>query len=155
MAAVSHLKNKKEAKLREGIEKIMTKCMLAGSPGVSAKEYIELLEASGVDLDEKEIAKIDKMTSELGIIDKNVFLAYAKKSSVFKNLLEEEKHNFDKAELAFKAIDKDASGYITVGELKKLGNMDMVKTEALMGKLDRDGDGKITLSEFRELFKNK
>ena len=80
----------------------MTKCMLAGNPGVSAKEYIELLEASGVDLDEKEIAKIDKMTNEMGIIDKSEFLAYAKKSSVFKNLLEGEKHNFDKAELAFK-----------------------------------------------------
>ena len=35
------------------------------------------------------------------------------------------------------AIDKDGSGYITVGELRKLGNMDSVKTEALMEKLDR------------------
>ena len=83
-------------------------CMLS----VSAKEYIELLEASGVDLDEKEIAKIDKMTSELGIIDKNDFLAYAKKSSVFKNLLEEEKHNFDKAELAFKVRKKFMLPYL-------------------------------------------
>ena len=35
------------------------------------------------------------------------------------------------------AIDKDGSGYITVGELRSLGNMDSVKTEALMDKLDR------------------
>ena len=54
----------------------------------------------------------------------------------------------------FQAIDKDGSGYITVGELGKLGNMDTAKTEALMEKLDRDRDGKITLSEFRELFKH-
>ena len=37
----------------------------------------------------------------------------------------------------FQAIDKDGSGYITVGELRSLGNMDSVKTEALMDKLDR------------------
>ena len=42
-----------------------------------------------------------------------------------------------------------------MGELKNLGNMSMVRTEALMDKLDTDGDGKITLSEFRELFKPK
>ena len=37
----------------------------------------------------------------------------------------------------FQAIDKDGSGYITVGELRSLGNMDSVKTDALMDKLDR------------------
>ena len=56
----------------------------------------------------------------------------------------------------FQAIDRDHSGYITLGELRKLGNkMDQEKTEALMEKLDTNGDGKITLTEFRELFKHK
>ena len=40
--------------------------------------------------------------------------------------------------LTFQAIDKDGSGFITVGELRSLGNMDSVKTEALMEKLDRN-----------------
>ena len=54
------------------------------------------------------------------------------------------------------AIDRDHSGYITAGELSRLGSkMDQEKTEALMEKLDADGDGKITLSEFRTLFKHK
>ena len=53
----------------------------------------------------------------------------------------------------FQAIDRDHSGYITMGELGKLGNkMNQEKTVALMEKLDTNGDGKITLSEFRELF---
>jgi len=155
MAAVSHLKNKKEAKLREEIEKTVHKCSQSVSHGVSVKEYLELLETNGIEIEEKEVAKLEKMASDDGLVERHDFVHYAKKSSMFKTLVDAEKHHFDKAELAFKAIDKDGSGYITLGELRKLGNMDVVKTEALMEKLDRDGDGKITLSEFRELFKPK
>ena len=55
------------------------------------------------------------------------------------------------------AVDGDNSGYITVGELGKLGGgkLDHTKTEALMDKLDTDKDGRISLDEFRKLFKEK
>jgi len=119
------------------------------------KEYLELLESSGIATEERDIARLEKIANDDGMIERSEFVSYAKRSNVFKSLQEEsEKQHFDKAELAFKAIDKDGSGYITVGELGKLGNMDAAKTEALMEKLDRDRDGKITLSEFRELFKH-
>ena len=54
-----------------------------------------------------------------------------------------------------KAVDRDNSGYITVGELGMLGGgkMDEAKTTALMAKLDTDKDGRISLSEFKKLFK--
>ena len=69
---------------------------------MSVKEYLELLEAAGVGLDDRDIAKLDKMSNEEGLIERSVFLAYAKKSSLCKSLLDAEKHQFDKAELAFK-----------------------------------------------------
>eukprot|EP00090_Calanus_glacialis_P022286 TRINITY_DN34406_c0_g1_i1.p1 TRINITY_DN34406_c0_g1~~TRINITY_DN34406_c0_g1_i1.p1 ORF type:complete len:157 (-),score=73.99 TRINITY_DN34406_c0_g1_i1:128-598(-) len=156
MAAVSHLKNKKDAKLRESIEKVMHKCSTSGGP-VSVKEYMELLESAGIVLEDKEVARLDRLTDKDGIIEREEFVNYAKKSPVMKQLLDGERaRNVDKAELAFKAIDRDHSGYITAGELSKLGDkMNQKKTEALMGKLDTNGDGKITLTEFRELFKHK
>ena len=54
-------------------------------------------------------------------------------------------------------MDRDNSGYITVGELSMLGGgkLDQEKRTALMDKLDTDGDGRISLTEFRKLFKQK
>ena len=69
---------------------------------MSGKEYLVLLEAAGISLDDKEISKVDKMTNEEGLIERKVFLDYAKKSSAIKSLMDSEKNHFDKAELAFK-----------------------------------------------------
>jgi len=162
MAALSHLKNKKESKIRDGIDKILQQCGATGSSTVSTKNYLDVMSASHVEFDKKEMSKLDKMTDDDGFMDKGEFIEYAKKSTAVKEWTDKSiggkktSHNIsvDKAEIAFKAIDKDNSGSIDIGELGKLGgNMSKKKQEALMAKLDTDGDGKITLEEFRGLFK--
>ena len=81
---------------------IMMRCSPSGSSEVSGKDYLVLLEAAGISIDDREIAKLDKMTNDEGLIDRKVFLDYAKKSSALKSLIDSEKQHFDKAELAFK-----------------------------------------------------
>jgi len=156
MAAVSHLKNRREAKTRFSVDKIINQCS-SGSK-VSLKSYLELLKGAGVALEEKEASKLEAMSDRSGNIDRMDFMVYAKKSSIFKILTDGERQQTqDKAEIAFKAVDKDNSGYISVGELGMLGGgkLDHTKTEALMDKLDTDKDGRISLDEFRKLFKEK
>ena len=75
---------------------------------MSGKDYLVLLEAAGISIDAREIAKLDKMTNEEGLIDRKVFLDYAKKSSALKSLMDSEKQHYDKAELAFKVRNKIA-----------------------------------------------
>lgn len=169
MAALSHLKNKKESRLRDGIDKIMVKCGSSPGENISVKNYLDVMSAYNIELDKKEIAKINKLSGEGGYLDREEFIEYARKSGSIRDLTDrissggksvgpsvnKPKVSLDKAELAFKAIDKDNSGSIDSSELSKLGggNMSKEKVEKLMTKLDTDGDGKITLEEFRGLFK--
>jgi len=149
------LKNKREAKTRCSVDKVVSLCSRGDK--VSVKVYLEFLEEAGVVLPDKEAAKMKKMSDDEGNIDKMEFMVYAKKSPTFRMLVTEGEGQpcKDKAEIAFKAVDRDNSGYITVGELGMLGGgkMDEAKTTALMAKLDTDKDGRISLSEFKKLFK--
>ena len=102
MAAVSHLKNKKEAKVRESIEKVITKCTEGGG-SVSVKQYIDVMSAAGVEVDTKDGGKLEKLSDEDGMIDRAEFLDYARKSSSMKEYMASERNrNIDKAEIAFK-----------------------------------------------------
>jgi len=151
---VSHLRNKKEAERRDKIDHIYNKC--CDGSGVEISRFIDYLSSVDIELDEREVQRLNKITSESGFIEKEDFQHFFKRSDTLKDFIDSQRKtdHLDKAMLAFKAIDKDNSGSITVGELGQLSAaMSKKKCEALMKKLDADGDGKITLEEFRALFK--
>ena len=101
MAAVSHLKNKKEAKVRDDIEKVVIKCLDDGN--LSVKLYRDVLGAAGVEIDSKESHKLAKLVDDDGLMNRQEFHVYARKSSAMQDYLKHEKSKgIDKAELAFK-----------------------------------------------------
>jgi len=153
MAAVTHLKNKREAERREKINQIFMRC--GDSEEIEISRFIDYLSSVNVNLDEHDVHRLNKITSEEGTILKDDFMHFFKRCDTLKDYVDSSRRaeNLDKAVLAFKAIDKDGSGSITVAELGQLSSaMSKKKCEALMKKLDADGDGKITLEEFRALF---
>ena len=52
---------------------------------------------------DREVTKLERMADDGGEIDRETFIAYAKKSEAFKDYMEaERKSGVDKAEIAFK-----------------------------------------------------
>ena len=75
MAALSHLKNKKESRLREGIDKvntggqgfwdwiafqIMIKCGSSPGESICVKNYFDVLGSYNIQPDKRDVAKINK-----------------------------------------------------------------------------------------------
>ena len=99
MAALSHIKNRKEAKARENIEQIIHKCANPGGD-VCRNTFIGLLRLenvkckmcsclffskSNVQLDPKEQLRLEKLVDESGFIKRDEFVEFAKKSSSVKD----------------------------------------------------------------------
>ena len=97
------MKNYKEAKVRVDIEKVVMKCLDDGN--VSVKLYRDVLGAAGVEIDAKESHKLGKMVDADGLINRQEFHVYARKSSAMQEYFQHERSKgIDKAELAFKVI---------------------------------------------------
>ena len=64
---------------------------------------MQVLESAGVEPNEREVAKLERMADDSGEIERETFTAYAKKSEAFNKYIESErKSGVDKAEIAFK-----------------------------------------------------
>ena len=80
------------------------------------KNYMDVIGSSHMELDKKEMTKLNKITDDEGFIDRGEFLEYARKSSAVKEFTERGacgpgtgkttsckiNKNMDKAELAFR-----------------------------------------------------
>ena len=62
-----------------------------------------------------------------------------------------EKHQRPSPEEAFKKMDANSDGFLTLEEFKTghLGQKDPAKAEEVFKKMDKDGDGKVSLEEFK------
>merc|ERR1719187_1482808 len=110
-----------------------------------------------IKMEEKEMAKMEKMADSSRKISKEEFISYSKHSKCVKEYVEKGGHpntstsrfqadpvKIDKAMAAFRAIDKDNSGFVDREEfLIFTSNLPEKKRERLLNNLDKDGDGKI------------
>ena len=67
------------------------------------------MNTANIELEERELAKIDKISSDEGLVEKERFEEFARKSHSVKELFKKERRsssiNVDKAVLAFKVND--------------------------------------------------
>ena len=63
--------------------------------------------------------------------------------------------NDDEVHEAFEDLDKDNTGYITMGDMKSFLGRDFSTEHAkrIVRESDKDGDGRISLTEFVEIMK--
>ena len=67
------------------------------------------MESSGVSPDAKEVSKLSRMAGESGEVEREQFVAFARKSEAFKDWMDADRRSHvDKAEIAFKVPQRKA-----------------------------------------------
>ena len=113
--------------MKSFILQVLSRCSLSTGGNVSVKQFLEVspvkkkldrkksnslqvLESAGVEPNDREVSKLERMADESGEIERETFSAYAKKSEAFNKYMEaERKSGIDKAEIAFKVSSKKCS----------------------------------------------
>lgn len=160
MAAAQVAKKLKDRRQKHTLEEIFRKVDRDGNGSISLSEYFGIFEEHGVNLSQAECNRVVKLAGDNGLLKKDEFIKIIRGSNFFIKTFDKNQDGIvsetemtTRAELAFKALDKDGSGYITSKELKKLSTkLSTSELKGLMKKLDSDGDGKLTFEEFKKMF---
>ena len=136
---------------------------------IFVSDYMAIMEECEIKIDDEEIEKIAAMADDKGEIKRNEFIIYMKNSDHWKQDLaskfrpgarstkvEISANRQDKAEAAFKLLDKNRDGYITKDEFANVSkNLTPKQVEAVFGKFDKNGDGRLSFGEFKQLIEGK
>jgi len=160
MAAAQIAKKLKDKRQKSYIEGIFKKMDKDGNGTISLTEYFAIFEEHGIKVNQAETNRVMKMAGEDGNLTKENFIKILRSSDLFLKAFDKNKDGIvtetemmTRAELAFSALDKDNSGYISSKELRKLSaKLSEEELQGLMMKLDSDGDGQLSLEEFKVLF---
>lgn len=160
MAAAQVAKKLKDRRQKHTLEEIFRKVDRDGNGTISLTEYFGIFEEHGVTISQAECKRVHKIAGADGTLKKDEFIKILRSSNYFLKTFDKNQDGIvsetemtTRAELAFKALDKDGSGYITEKEMRKLSSkLSSTELDAIMKKLDSDGDGKLTFEEFKKMF---
>jgi len=160
MAAAQVAKKLKDRRQKQTLEEIFRKVDRDGNGSISLNEYFGIFEEHGVKISQAECQRVHKIAGDSGTLKKDEFIKILRSSNYFLKTFDKNQDGIvsetemtTRAELAFKALDKDGSGYITEKEMRKLSSkLSSTELDAIMKKLDSDGDGKLTFEEFKKMF---
>lgn len=143
------LKKSADRRQHEALEKAFEKADSNGDGYLSADEYYRILKDHGIQCTKEEILQIIQIADKDndGLISREEFLGESAVSA------EEAKRYGDqeKADLAFKAFDKNQDGFITKNEMLRTSkNLTKQQVDAVFQRNDVDQDGKISREEFHE-----
>jgi len=127
MAAAQIAKKLKDKRQKSYIEGIFKKMDKDGNGTISLTEYFAIFEEHGIKVNQAETNRVMKMAGEDGNLTKENFIKILRSSDLFLKAFDKNKDGIvtetemmTRAELAFSALDKDNSGYISSKELRKL-----------------------------------
>jgi len=113
------------------------------------REAMKRVDSNGDVLSPEEYQKI--------LNDSNISTSKAEIVSLIESTHEKEKsHQDQKAEMAFRIMDRNNDGYITKQEmLNTTKKLTQKQIEAVFARNDKDGDGKLSKEEFKDMMRKE
>jgi len=165
------MKQNNARKAERALKEILDKADGNANGRVELKDFMEILEANGVEIDDSELASFSALSDETGEISKNDLLIHTKNSSFWKGFMESKARpcshtskveamntcdRSSKAETAFRLFDMNKDGYITRDEFKKVSKkLDSSQIEAVFHRFDLNKDGRLSMEEFKRLMEKR
>lgn len=145
---------------RKALDAIFNRFDFNQNGKIFIKDFLEELEMQEIEVKDTEVKSISKFADTEGQISKNDFISYCRHSEMFANLdKNKDKVVSDievtsKAQLAFKALDKNHDGFISKKEFSKISkNLNSEQVNRILERFDENGDGKLDYQEFKKLIK--
>eukprot|EP01006_Ploeotia_vitrea_P040312 TRINITY_DN66420_c2_g1_i2.p1 TRINITY_DN66420_c2_g1~~TRINITY_DN66420_c2_g1_i2.p1 ORF type:complete len:280 (-),score=183.30 TRINITY_DN66420_c2_g1_i2:81-920(-) len=149
--AVAHLLSQRlTTDDREQLVKVFKKFDENGDGELSAEEVAKMLKHIGHSEDDAKEIMEELDENDDGVIDQDEFV----KMAVMGKLGAEQRDNKGQVianasvDMAWKLLDKDQDGFITVQELEEKLNIDSEGAKELIKEVDANSDGKISFDEF-------
>jgi len=166
------LKQASARRAEKALQEILHKTDRNSNGKVKLKDYLEILDANDIKMNDDELEAFVKLVDDNGEISKNDIIIQTKQSSFWKGnldlknvpgshstkveIMNKTDKTMGKVDTAFKMFDKNKDGFITKEEFAQVSkSLSKEQIEAVFAKFDSNKDGKLSKEEFKNLMENR